>query len=138
MLADYHHHCMHAVLSLHKTEKEKGAGHRMSRQVQTNLSRSPLETDLWNVELDCRPPDSAPSDWEPSRRGSTEPSRLDLPEGRSPAAKEGTDFLLCLLAREATSDVARFLCKERGFSGRFDEFSGRGCKEKLEDCPLKL
>lgn len=68
-------------------------------------SRSPLETDLWKVELELRPPESPPSDWKPSRRGSTLPSLLPRPPSRL-EAKEGTDRRLCRLPWDSTSDTA--------------------------------
>ena len=68
-------------------------------------SRSPLETDLWKVELEFLPPDSPPSDWNPSKRGSTLPSLLPRPPRRL-EANEGTERRLCLLPWDSTSDTA--------------------------------
>ena len=70
-------------------------------------SKSPLDTLLWKVELLFLPPESPPSLWKPSSSGSTLPSRLPRPLS-SEEANEGTDFLLCLLPWDSTSDIALF------------------------------
>ena len=70
-------------------------------------SKSPLDTLLWKVELLFLPPESPPSLWNPSSRGSTLPSRLPRPPS-SEEANEGTDLRLCLLPWDSTSDIALF------------------------------
>ena len=72
-----------------------------------------LKANLWKVELDCLPPESPPSDWNPSSRGSMLPSRLLRPLNK-PEANEGTERRLWRDARDATSEIARFLsgCSE--------------------------
>ena len=70
-------------------------------------SKSPLDTLLWKVELLFLPPESPPSLWKPSSRGSTLPSLLPRPLS-SEEANDGTDLLLCLLPWDSTSDTALF------------------------------